>query len=94
MATRTPEERLAELDEKMNQLKAQKRALQNRAKAEERKKRTRRLIEVGATVEKYAGEITDLGGFDAYVKKYANAIKGTQKAADKPDGYYNDSAIE
>lgn len=51
MSTRSPEERLAELDEKMNQIKAQKRALQNRAKTEERKARTKRLIEVGATLE-------------------------------------------
>jgi hypothetical protein len=85
MATRSPEERLAELDEKMNQIKAQKRALQNRAKAEERKKRTHRLIEVGGVVEKYVGEITDLIAFDKYIQQYANAIKSTQKTTVPPE---------
>lgn len=51
MATKNPEERLAELDKKLDQIKAQKRALQNRAKTEERKARTKRLIEIGATLE-------------------------------------------
>lgn len=55
MATRPTEERLADIDKKMEQLKAQKRALQARQSAEERKKRTKRLIEVGATVEKVLG---------------------------------------
>lgn len=78
MANKSPNERLAELDEKMKQLRAQKRALQNRAKEEARKKRTHRLIEIGGTVEKYAGEITDLASFENYVKEYANAIRSTQ----------------
>lgn len=55
MATRPTEERISDIDKKMEQLKAQKRALQARQSAEERKKRTKRLIEVGATVEKVLG---------------------------------------
>jgi len=61
---KTTEERIAELEEKQKQLKAQKRALMNRAKAEERKKRTHRLIQVGAIVEKYLGTIEDLDEFE------------------------------
>ncbi|HEX2959783.1 MAG TPA: hypothetical protein VHO70_23305 [Chitinispirillaceae bacterium] len=81
MANKSPEERLAELDEKMKQIKAQKRALQNRAKTEERKKRTRHLIEIGGVVEKYCGSITDLKSFERYISQYANAIKSTQKGS-------------
>lgn len=44
------EEKLEELDRKMEQLKARKRDLAARHSKEERKKRTKRLIEVGATV--------------------------------------------
>lgn len=55
MATRPTEERISDIDKKMEQLKAQKRALQARQSKEERKKRTKRLIEVGATVEKVLG---------------------------------------
>lgn len=52
------EERIAELDsraqnafEKAKQYEAQKRNLEKRKKAEDRKKRTHRLIEIGAAVE-------------------------------------------
>ena len=60
MAARSYEERIAELQKRRNQLKEQEKDLQRRAKADERKKRTRRLIEIGATVESVLGrEFTD-----------------------------------
>lgn len=49
------EEKLKELDQKMEQLKARKRDLAARHSKEERKKRTKRLIEIGATVESVLG---------------------------------------
>lgn len=55
MPTRSYEERIAELQKRRNQLKEQEKDLQRRAKEEERKKRTRRLIEIGATVESVLG---------------------------------------
>ena len=55
MATRPTEERLADIEKKMEQLKAQKRALQARQSQEEKKKRNHRLIEVGATVDSILG---------------------------------------
>lgn len=76
--TKTTDERIAELDKKMLQIKAQKRQLQARAKADERKKRTHRLIQIGAEVEKYCGEITDLESFSKYVSQYSAAISNTQ----------------
>ncbi|KZR60602.1 hypothetical protein [Pseudobacillus badius] len=53
MARKTDEERLRELEEKMQQLKAQKQQVASRLKEKERKARTKRLIEVGAIFEKH-----------------------------------------
>lgn len=44
-------ERLDKLDEKINQLKAQKQAILAREKEKERKLRTRKLIQIGAIME-------------------------------------------
>ena len=51
MATRNYDERIADLQKRQEQLKAQEKALKKRQSEEDRKKRTRRLIELGATVE-------------------------------------------
>lgn len=77
--TRPAEERVAELDEKIEQIKAQKKAILQREKQKERKARTKRLIQIGAEVEFFCGEITDLDAFKNYLAKYANAIKKTQE---------------
>lgn len=53
MVRKTDEERLKELEEKMEQIKAQRIQLESRVKEKERKTRTKRLIEVGAEFEKY-----------------------------------------
>lgn len=50
---KTDEQKLQELEKKMAQLQAQKKAIAQRAKEKERKERTRRLIENGALAEKY-----------------------------------------
>lgn len=50
---KTPEEQLQDAKLKLQQQKNRVAALENRAKTEERKKRTRRLIEVGALATKY-----------------------------------------
>lgn len=50
---RSPEEKLAELNKKMEQLKAQKQRVQALLSQKERKERTRRLIQMGAIFEKY-----------------------------------------
>lgn len=44
--------KLEDIDKKIQQLNAQKQAILNREKTQERKNRTRRLIEIGAIVEK------------------------------------------
>lgn len=53
MARRTDEERLKEIEKKMEQMKARKQQVETRLKEKERKQRTKRLIEVGAIFEKY-----------------------------------------
>jgi len=46
-------QRLARLDEKMEQMKAQKQDILAKEKKRQRNERTRRLIEIGALSEKY-----------------------------------------
>lgn len=46
-------EQIRKIDEKMEQLKARKKALLAREREQERKNRTRRLIQIGAIAEKY-----------------------------------------
>lgn len=69
---RSPEERLAELNKKMEQLKAQKQRVQAQVSQKERKERTRRLIQVGAIFEKEFPKIADLTL--EQVGKLANAL--------------------
>ena len=60
MTQKTYDERLEELVRRQEQLKAQERALRKRQSDEARKKRTRRLIELGGIVESILGrETTD-----------------------------------
>lgn len=80
------EEKLEELDRKMEQLKARKRDLAARHSKEERKKRTKRLIEVGATVESVLGhpiEHEDLKNLENFLRSqdergnyFTNAMAG------------------
>ena len=53
---RPREERLADFDRKIEQLKAQKKAYLQREKQAERKARTKRLIEIGAVLEHVLGK--------------------------------------
>ena len=80
------EEKLKELDQKMEQLKARKRDLAARHSKEERKKRTKRLIEIGATVESVLGhpiEHDDLKKLEKFLRSqdergnyFTNAMAG------------------
>lgn len=57
-SVRTYDERIEELKKKQEQLKAQEKALKKRQNEEERKSRTRRLIELGGIVESVLGRET------------------------------------
>lgn len=59
------EERISKLDAQQKQLKAKKRALRNRISQQNRKARTKRLIEKGAILEKFQGENADKISADA-----------------------------
>lgn len=56
MATKTVEEQIADLQKRQAQLKAREQKLKAKMKEQERKKRTKRLIEIGAAVESVLGE--------------------------------------
>lgn len=75
---KSEQEKLADLAQKIEQLQARKSALEKKVKADERKRRTKRLIEIGAIVEAYTGEITDLNTLKIYLEKYGNNIAKTQ----------------
>ncbi|MEB8615820.1 DUF3847 domain-containing protein [Bacillus cereus] len=53
MARKSEQERLHEVEQKIEQLRAQKQQLETRVKEKERKERTRRLIQIGAVFEKW-----------------------------------------
>ena len=75
MAQRTYDERIDELRKKQEQLKAQERDLMKRQSADERKKRTRRLIELGGIVESVLGRPTvdeDKVRFMNFLKRQEN----------------------
>lgn len=77
--TKATSERIADIDKKIEQMKAQKRALQNRAKAQERKERNHRLIQIGVMVESYADcTIDNLDSFKVFLEQYGRAIAETQ----------------
>lgn len=59
MSTETIENQIADLKKKQEQLKAREKALKAKLSAADRKARTKRLIEVGAVVEKALGIALD-----------------------------------
>ena len=67
--TERESQRLARLDEKMEQMKAQKQDILAKEKKRQRNERTRRLIEIGALSEKY------FGVKDIQPKDYENFLK-------------------
>ena len=75
MATtrKTNEEKLQEIELKMEQLKNQRQALLKREQEKKRKERTRRLIQHGALAEKYLNcENVSTEQFEELLKKIAN----------------------
>lgn len=72
MGQKTYEERIEEILKKQEQLKAQEKMLKKRQTEEDRKKRTRRLIELGGIVESVLGRETiaeDKNRFLIFLKK-------------------------
>lgn len=77
---------MSTLEEKIENAKSQKAKIEQRIarlKSEqskrERNARTKRLIQIGAEVEHYAGcEITDLNAFKEFLEQYGFIIAQTQ----------------
>jgi len=60
-------ERIDDIQKKMEQLKAQEKALKQKRSADERKQRTKRLIEIGGAVESVLKK--SLGEYDGLIEK-------------------------
>ena len=78
------EDKIAEIkakrDEEIKKLKLQKQAALNREKEKERKARTRRLIQVGALIEKYCDvTFTDETDIETWVAENAKILKEHKK---------------
>lgn len=82
MATekRSIDERIAELKEKQNQLKAQEKKLRAKKSTEERKIRTRHLIEVGGTIYSVLGR--------EFVEGDVERLAAFLKGQDNRGGYF------
>lgn len=81
------DERLAVLDAERKEVKRVKRNIQNRAKAEERKKRNHALMVAGALVVKYAADgewkALDYSRLEAYLRHWSSTMM-KQCAAEHP----------
>ena len=65
----------ARLEHLRKQLKAKEAA----EKKIQKRQRDHRLIQIGAIVEHYCGEIEDLDAFSNYIQQYSRAIQRTQQ---------------
>lgn len=75
----TTNDRIANIDKKIEQMKARKKALQSQARKKERSARNHRLIEIGAIVESCANcTINDLESFREFAYAHRSAIAETQ----------------
>ena len=79
--SKTYEERIAELQEKQKQLKAQEKKLKAQKSADERKKRTRHLIEIGGAVYSVLGR--------EFVEGDVDRLISFLKGQDKRGGYFS-----
>ena len=72
------DEQIAELDKKIEQIKAQKKVILLAQKKAERKAREKRIMEIGTIIEEEVGIIHDMDSFRNYVKQYTHNIQKTQ----------------
>jgi hypothetical protein len=87
---RSAEERIAELDKKMEQIKRRKRQSYREKKKYSEKARTRRLIEVGGAVESVLGhpiEKEDIPNLIAFLEQQEKRGNYFSKAMKKIDSF-------
>jgi len=77
--TERESKRLKQIDEKMEQMKAQKQDILAKEKKRQRNERTRRLIEIGALSEKYFN-VKDIepNDFEKFLKAILNSRGATE----------------
>ena len=90
MAQKSYDERIAEINKKQEQLKAQEKAIKKRQSEEERKKRTRRLIELGGIVEAVLNRATA----DDDKIRFMNFLKKQESNGNFFSKAMNDTAIK
>lgn len=92
---KTKQERLDELIEKQKQLKEQEKRIRSQISVEERKKRTKHLIEIGGAVYSVLGDsyqdgdverlIAFLKGQEQRGKYFSKAMRDSENSSDKDE---------
>ncbi len=92
---KTKQERLDKLIEKQKQLKEQEKRIRSQISAEERKKRTKHLIEIGGAIYSVLGDsyqdgdverlIAFLKGQEQRGKYFSKAMRGSENSSDKDE---------
>lgn len=72
------DEQIAELDKKIEQFKAQRKAIIQQEKQAKLKAKNKRIMEIGTIIEEEVGVIHDMEAFRNYVKQYSYNIQKTQ----------------
>ena len=88
MSKRSYEERLDSIQVRLEQLRAQERAIKRQQSADERKKRTHRLIQMGAIVESVLGRATvddDKERLERFLRNQERRGKFFSKAMNLPE---------
>ncbi|PEW61507.1 hypothetical protein CN448_30075 [Bacillus cereus] len=75
MSIQTSQDRLTQIEKKEKQLQKKKNELQQKINSEDRKKRTRRLIQTGAIFEKYF-ECESLEEAEQIAIQFGELVKG------------------
>lgn len=83
------DEQIAELDKKIEQFKAQRKAIIQQEKQAKLKAKNKRIMEIGTIIEEEVGVIHDMEAFRNYVKQYSYNIQKTQM--DILDAYVNEN---
>lgn len=95
MSQKTIDEKIMETETKLKQLKAREKEIRKRETEAERKKRTRRLIELGAIVESVLGRPTtdsDKIKFEAFLRKQEKSGKYFSRAMNREIKLPNENA--
>lgn len=78
------QERINEYEKKIAEYRNRLKSEKAKESKQTRKKRTRRLIQIGAIIEKYCGEIANLEALEGMLSKSIVIVHGLQKGQEKP----------